>query len=340
METHPIIFGTSSLGNLYQALPKDVKVDLVRNILKHGGPKPILDSAGKYGAGLALETLGEILRELEVTPDSISISNKLAWKRVPLEGTEPTFEPGVWVDLEHDAVCDISYEGIMDVYQQGIELIGEPYHFDFLSIHDPDEFMAEAQSKDDEAKRLQGILEGYRALAQLKSEGKTKAIGVGTKDWRIIPKITEKVNLDWVMLACSLTPYTHDPDLVSFIQDLSSKGVTIVNSAVFNGGFLVGGDHFDYQFVTPETHGEIFSWRQRFKSICEKFQINPAVVCVQFGMELPGVSATALNTTDPGKVKRNVASGLEKVPHQLWDELIDAKLIDPNFPFPHRRTNT
>ena len=37
------------------------------------------------------------------------ISNKLAWKRAPLLTDEPTFEPGAWVNIKHDAVQDISW---------------------------------------------------------------------------------------------------------------------------------------------------------------------------------------------------------------------------------------
>jgi hypothetical protein len=47
-------------------------------------------------------------QELGVEPDKVLISNKLAWKRVPLTTPEPTFEPGVWVNLKNDAVQDIS----------------------------------------------------------------------------------------------------------------------------------------------------------------------------------------------------------------------------------------
>ena len=41
-------------------------------------------------------------------PEKVLISNKLAWKRVPLPhpGAEPTFEPGAWVNLKNDAVQD------------------------------------------------------------------------------------------------------------------------------------------------------------------------------------------------------------------------------------------
>ena len=76
---------------------------MVEKILAANPAGAVFDSAGKYGAGLALEELGRCLGELKVDPDKVLISNKLAWKRVPLKTPEPTFEPGAWVNLKHSA---------------------------------------------------------------------------------------------------------------------------------------------------------------------------------------------------------------------------------------------
>ena len=88
-----VFFGTSSLGNLFSEPTHAEKKAVVEQILK-AMDTPVFDSAGKYGAGLALEELGQCLDELGVAPDKVLISNKLAWKRVPLTTPEPTFEPG------------------------------------------------------------------------------------------------------------------------------------------------------------------------------------------------------------------------------------------------------
>ena len=65
------------------------------------------------------------LEELGVDPDAILISNKLAWKRTPLLTPEPTFEPGAWVNIKHDAKQDISYQGMLDCYEEGNALLGK-----------------------------------------------------------------------------------------------------------------------------------------------------------------------------------------------------------------------
>lgn len=121
-----IICGTSSLGNLYEELSFPDKLNLVKTYLECYPSGGIFDSAGKYGAGLSLEVLASSLMHLDVDPGNILISNKLGWLRTPLKEKEPTFEKGVWKNLQNDAVQKISYEGIFECYEQGNQLLG-PY---------------------------------------------------------------------------------------------------------------------------------------------------------------------------------------------------------------------
>ncbi len=146
MKLPPIVFGTSCLGNLYEALPWETKLGILREILTNSPEGAVLDSAGKYGAGLALEVIGKGLRELGIPAGKVTISNKLGWLRVPLRGPEPTFETGVWAALEHDAEQCLGYEGILRCFEQGCELLGAPYTPSLVSVHDPDEYLAKSDS--------------------------------------------------------------------------------------------------------------------------------------------------------------------------------------------------
>src|SRR3954468_13318901 len=100
----PVIFGSSGLGNLFVALDDDEKLNIVSECVRLSKGKVVFDSAGKYGAGLALETLGKCLKQLNIPQENVVISNKLGWLRTKLKTEEPTFEPGVWKNLKHDAV--------------------------------------------------------------------------------------------------------------------------------------------------------------------------------------------------------------------------------------------
>src|SRR5687767_14195146 len=118
LDLPPVIFGTSGLGNLFVALTEEEKLNIIKECVRLSKGKVVFDSAGKYGAGLALETLGKFLKQLNVPGEEIIISNKLGWLGTELTTPEPTFEPGVWKDLKHDAVQKISYDGIMECFRQ------------------------------------------------------------------------------------------------------------------------------------------------------------------------------------------------------------------------------
>ena len=80
MKLTPIIFGTSCLGNLYKVVPFETKVAIAAEWFK-AFDRPVIDSAGKYGAGLSLDCIGRALRELGKQPGDLAISVKLGAMR-------------------------------------------------------------------------------------------------------------------------------------------------------------------------------------------------------------------------------------------------------------------
>ena len=330
----PVIFGTSGLGNLFVALDEAVKCEIIKEVLTHSKAPAFFDSAGKYGAGLALESLGNCLRELQVKPEDVMISNKLAWMRTELKTPEPTFEPGVWKDLKFDAAQHISYEGIIDCFNQGNDLLGN-YIPQLVSVHDPDEYLTTAKNEAEAHQRYKDILEAYRALADLKNAGKVKAIGVGAKNWKSIEKISNDIDLDWVMIANSMTVKSHPRDLLLFMEKLKQKGVQIINSAVFHSGFLIGGDYYDYKFMDSDLkeNKQLFAWRDKFFELCREFNLKPAEAAVQFALSAPGVVSIALSTTNPERVKENIDMANVKIPGEFWAQMKAKKLISEDYSY-------
>ena len=325
-----VIFGTSSLGNLYVALPYETKYAIVAESIRCSAKPAVFDSAGKYGAGLALESLGKSLKQLNVKPSDVLISNKLGWLRTELKTAEPTFEPGVWRDLKNDAVQRIGYEGILECYEQGNELLGD-YEAQLVSVHDPDEYLAAAKDGPAQARRYRDILDAYHALTELKRDGKVRSIGVGSKDWRIIKKITHDVKLDWVMIANSMTVHSHPGELVEFMQELEKQGTLIINSAVFNGGFLTGSDYYNYRQTDPVKDAGLYNWRELFYQLCKDYKINPVAACIAFGLNAPGVKCIALNTAQAQRVAQNVALASLKIPAEFWIRMKKYGLVEESY---------
>lgn len=83
-----------------------------------------------------------------------------------------------------------------------------------------------------------------------------------------------------------MTIINHPKELLGFIDELEQKGVLIINSAVFQSGFLIGSDYYDYKLIKPDTadHKELFKWRENFFKLCREFEIKPAEACVQFAI--------------------------------------------------------
>lgn len=327
----PVIFGSSGLGNLYVDLDEESKCEIIKEYVRLSSLPIVFDSAGKYGAGLALEVIGKCLKRLNVSPSDVIISNKLGWLRTELTTAEPTFEPGVWKNLKHDAVQKISYNGIMECFEQGNELLNG-YQAQMLSVHDPDEYLATAKNEEQEKKLYQDILDGYKALFDLKKQGKAQAIGVGAKDWKIVKRIANDVPLDWIMIANSMTIKSHPQELLNFIVEMENKSVYVINSAVFHSGFLVGSDYFDYQLIKPgtEKNDALFKWREEFFETCRQFGVKPAEACVQFALNVPGVKSIALNTTDVKRVKENLELAMVEIPLEFWETMQSKGLIEIN----------
>ena len=75
----------------------------------------------------------------------------------------------------------------------------------------------------------------------------------------------------------------------------------VINSAVFNGGFLTGGAFFDYREVQRETDPELFAWRDKFNAVCAEFGVKPAAVCVQFRETIQYASKMVKNGSEKAK---------------------------------------
>ena len=324
----PIVFGTSCLGNLYKAIPMETKVAIAAEWFK-AFEHPVVDSAGKYGAGLSLECIGKALKALGKKNGDLTISVKLGWRRSRRlnPGEEPTFEPGAWAGLEYDAVQDISYDGIMRCHAEAKDLLGG-FPIDLVSVHDPDEYLAHAESQrggDGQnsafSAPLRDIKEAYAALFELKARGEAESVGIGSKDWRVIEMLwRDGVKFDWAMFACQPTLLVHPPELISFVNELKAAGVTLIDSAVFNGGFLIGSDMLDYRKADPEKDAAAFAFREHYLELCRRHGLDPAAPAVEYAYRL-GFDAVALNTASPHRILKNAAYANAKAPEAFWREL-------------------
>lgn len=330
----PVIFGSTSLGNFYESVPEHVHQSIVSEWFQRTNGTVVIDSAGKYGAGLALENIARCLSTLNVAPDDVIISNKLGWRRVPLKGNEQGFEPGVWVDLKYDAELDISYDGILRCHEQGCELLGD-YRPQLLSVHDPDEYLAAATDEADLKSRWDDIAGAYQALTELKQKGEVLGLGVGAKNWTTIREFTNRFELDWVMIANSFTLHSHPGELVDYLTSLHERNIKVINSALFNGGFLVGSEFYNYQPIDPASAkgADLIEWRENFRELCKLHDVLPAHACIEFGASHPAIDSIALSSSKVNRVVSNVEFASKKLPREFWDAMRTEGVVAADYKF-------
>ena len=165
------------------------------------------------------------------------------------------------------------------------------------------------------------IKDAYRALFKLKARGEAESVGIGSKDWRVIEMLwRDGVKFDWVMFACQPTLLVHPPELISFVNELKTAGVTLIDSAVFNGGFLIGSDMLDYRKADPKKDAAAFAFRSCYLELCSRYGLDPAAPAVEYAYRL-GFDAVALNTASPHRILKNAAYANAKAPEAFWREL-------------------
>ena len=328
----PVVFGTTCLGNLFVEMSDASKHDLVKTWMEKM-PSPVaIDSAGKYGAGMALEVLSRELQKLEVRQEDVVITNKLAWRRTPLKTPEPTFEPGVWIGLQNDAVQDISYDGILRCHEDGCRMLS-PYRPALVSLHDPDEYLAAAANSGERHERKENLIGAFRALEELRDAGEVQGAGVGAKDWRVIQELSESCEFDWIMMANSFTVLNHPPELIQFLDQLRDREVGLINSAVMHGGFLSGGLFFDYRPIDPTDREDQkrLRWREQFTACCEHHAVSVFDAAVSFGRSHPAVTSVALSTSKPQRVQSMIDAATQELPAAFWSDLAEKGLISGDY---------
>jgi D-threo-aldose 1-dehydrogenase len=337
----PIVFGSGALGDRCRTIPDQTKREICVEWFRHVEPPIVIDTAGRHGAGLALETIGRALERLEIGRDELIIINRLGWT-----GGHPTFETTAPQPdplprgegnprTRSEAVQRIGYDGMMRCWEECCRLLGGGYCPTLVSVDDPDQYLAAATSPADRDRRFQDLVDAYRALGELKRDGKVVGVGAGASDWRVIREIDSVIELDWVVLSGSLTIMRHPPEVLKLLYDLAERQVAVINSGLFHGGFLTGGRSFGGRAVRPDDQADrpLLAWRKSFVALCEGHGITPVDACVQFGLSAPGVVAVLLDTSHPDRVAANVAAAARQIPSVFWESMKEEGLLDEGYPY-------
>lgn len=323
-------FGGAPIGDLFELVEEQQAQDTLQTAWQAG--IRYFDTAPFYGYGKSEHRTGHFLRQQ--SRNEFVISTKVGRILKPTRNLK-TFQKRTtefWVGgLPFDDMFDYSYDGIMRSYEDSLQRLSLN-SVDLLLIHDLDFFFHTTEAQVN-ACLGQIYTSGWRALNELRSEGRIKGIGAGLNMLGLIPRFLDMLELDFFILAMPYTLLDQDALDDEFPKCLEN-GVSIVIGSVFASGILASGPIEGALYAYRPASAQILEKTRRIEAICQRHQVSLPAAAVQFPLAHPVVSAVIPGAHKPEFVRTNVKHLQESIPADFWSELKAEKLLREDVPTP------
>lgn len=339
--------GTGAISGFPEdtTLPTDLEaqVALVKDALeqfKNRGMRPWIDTALHYGAGNALIAIGEALGN---NPASITLSIKTG--RILEKRPEHITPDGPFRgEGPYLRRFDYSREGTLGAVEQSFEFLNrnriklgwKTVKLEDLNtvvyVHDPE---SGVHGENTERVIRQVKEEALPALAELKKEGKIKAIGVGTNEIACACALVAHPDLDIVMVAGRLTLLAHHAfgapqevlydteGLPELLQEVRKHGKQVVSAAPGSSGILYGGTWYNYKPASQE----VLEFRDRMAEACQKHGVSLSAAALQFPARA-GARAVVPGPASLEQLRKSFDNFIYPIPDALWETMEAQGLID------------
>jgi D-threo-aldose 1-dehydrogenase len=318
--------GGASIGGLY----RDVADDEARAVLDRAWDLGVryVDTAPLYGYGTSERRVGAFLGARP--RDAFALSTKVG--RLVRDAAEVT--PDMDVDPQalggrRDAyyagvgsrriVFDYSGDGVRRSLRESLDRLGLD-RVDIAYIHDPD-------------RHWRAALEGaYRALAELRAEGRVRAIGVGMNQAPMLARFVRECDLDVILLANRYTLLDQEA-LDELLPACERRGVAVAVGGVMNTGLLAGpgaGARFDYRPAPPD----VVDRARRLGEVCARHGVALRDAAIQFPLAHPAVVSLIAGVRTIEHLEEYPAAMRRELPADLWAELRQEGLLHPAAPTP------
>ena len=306
--------GGGPLGSLHKQPSDQSAVATIRRSMELG--VRYLDTAPLYGWGRSelrfRQALADRPRESYIISTKVGrllVGNgEIDFKRVSL-GDLPTL----------DWRFDFSRAGILRAYEQSLDRLGLE-RVDILFLHDPP------------AEHYQQVIEeAGPTIAELRSQGKVKAIGVGAQDLTLLAAFAREGDFDCFILVYGYT-LLKQPALSEFLPLCVEKGISII-ATPYAGGALLGEMHEEEQqwiAVPPESRDRV----RRLESVCRRHQVPLKAAALQFPSAHPAVVTSLAGPRSIEEQEENVRMMQHEIAPELWDDLRREGLIPVEAPTP------
>jgi len=299
--------GTAPLGGLFKSVTDQDGEDMLQAALDLG--INYFDTAPQYGHGVAEIRVGKALRGAK-TP--FIIETKVGRVLRHVEGVEPE----QWFpDAPRDIVpvYDYSAGGIKQAFEESLERLGLP-HIDIVLMHDAEDYIKEATEN------------AFPVLADLRSQGLIKAIGLGMNYVDPALQIMKGTDLDIALIAGRFTLLDQVAQKELFPYALKNN-IDISMGGVLNSGVLanpVAGATYNYLPASDE----IIAKAKKIGDFLKERDVPLMAAALQFPHRHPAVTSVIIGPRNREELEANIENFEHKLPDNLWAELEDAGLVE------------
>ncbi|MBM3934156.1 MAG: aldo/keto reductase [SAR202 cluster bacterium] len=313
LKVTPLGIGGAPLGGLYNDVSQAQAFRTIRRALELG--INFMDTAPLYGHGKSEGYFGDALAG--VPRNSYVLSTKVG--RLLRPSSRPN--AGLFKNAPmFDVYFDYSRDGILRSVEDSLRRLRLD-RIDIALIHDPDNHWEQA------------IKEAYPALADLRSRGVVKAIGVGMNQWQMLARFAKEGDFDCFLLAGRYTLLDQSA-LAELMPLCRERNVSVIIGGPYNSGILASNlsttVRYNYEAAPPE----VVAQARRIKAVCERHQVPMKAAALQFCLAHPAVAAVIPGPRSVAELEDNVNMANFPIPGTLWRELIEAGLIPKHAPVP------
>ena len=312
LQVGPNAFGVAPIANLAREISPETAWDALEAAWSAG--VRYYDTAPHYGLGLAEQRLGEFLRTKP--RDEFVLSTKVGRLLVenPL-GPQPDDE-GFAVTSPFIRRRDYSGDGIRRSLEESLERMGLD-RVDVVFVHDPDDYYREAMDG------------AFPALDELRRAGVITSYGAGMNQTAMLADFVLNTDLDVVMCAGRYT-LLEQGGLDDLMPAAASREVSIVAAAVFNSGLLARDrPPVDATYNYVQAPPALLARVNAIADVCEAHGVSLPAAALQFPLRQPTVATVCTGARSADQVLRNADLFDVPIPDALWNDLVDAALIDP-----------
>ena len=310
-------FGGAPLGGLFDAVSKAQAEATLREAFKAG--MTYVDTAPFYGFGNSERRVGDLLRG-----QNYVLSTKVG--RLLRPGLPDNPAAMGWPDpLPFHPVFDYSHDGIRRSFEDSLQRLGLD-RIDILYVHD----IGTVTHGDDNAGHWRNLERGgYRALDELRSEGRVRAIGLGVNESAVCLDALGIGDWDVFLLAGRYTLLEQAP-LEDLLPACEAAGTSLVIGGPFNSGVLVGGDTWDYGTVPVEVRTRVAA----LSACCNEYDVPLPAAALQFPLAHPAVASVIPGLRSPAELADTLSWTGHAIPPAFWAALKDGGLVHQDAPLP------